>query len=256
MKKLICVLLFGAFIFMLQGITLFADDFSNCVNLERLRAKSDGADDKKAIDQAEKICKVKFNRNTSRGGSENNTASVNKPDFSVDFLFGSKEVLEIDGLCKERGPEVYVEGYCDRHPASALLFDLYLTPRISIAFGSLASSFEHPDSNSALSLNFTTLELSWGGRFHFKKGRSKKGLDLFVGAGAVTIEACNKYEIESRDNGVTRVDFCGKKESGGYTEGGIKYVTRAGFSIGYYLRRSSPEKYGGDTRGLTLGWTW
>ena len=29
-----------------------------------------------------------------------------------------------------------------------------------------------------------------------------------------------------------------------------------GFSIGYYLRASSPERYGGTTSGLTLGWTW
>ena len=32
----------------------------------------------------------------------------------------------------------------------------------------------------------------------------------------------------------------------------------AGFSVGSVkiLRASSPEKYGGNTSGVTLGWTW
>ena len=262
MKKLLFALLFGMFLFVFQGADLFADDFSDCLELERLRARSDGATAKESVDQAEKICELKFNRGSSKGGSAASTekaagsAGINKPDFALDFMFGSKQVRGIDEKCQENGPDFYVDSYCERHPANAILIDLYINPQFSIAFGSLASSFEHPNSDSVVSLNYTTSEISIGGRFHLKKGQNKKGLDLFVGAGSVTIEACNKYEINHRDEEITRLDICEKKETGDYSEGGIKYVTRSGFSIGYYLRASSPEQYGGNTRGLTLGWTW
>ena len=65
MKKIIYILLFGFFIFIFQGTTLLADDFSDCLDLERLKAKSDGATAKESIDQAEKICKLKFNRDSN-----------------------------------------------------------------------------------------------------------------------------------------------------------------------------------------------
>ena len=267
MKKLLYFLLFGFFFFVFQGVTLFADDFSDCLDLERLKAKSDGATAKESIDQAERVCKIKFKRDSNTGkeksanketgaDTKGGATEVSRPKFALDFMFGSKQVRGIDEKCQENGPDFYVDSYCERHPANAILIDLYINPQFSIALGSLTSSFEHPNSDSVVSLNFTTSEISIGGRFHLKKGQNKKGLDLFVGAGSVTIEACNKYEINYRDEEITRLDICEKKERGGYSEGGIKYVTRAGFSVGYYLRASSPEKYGGNTSGVTLGWTW
>ena len=60
MKKLLFMLLFGAFIFVFQGVNLFADDFSECLDLERLKAKSDGVTAKESVDQAERIYKLKF----------------------------------------------------------------------------------------------------------------------------------------------------------------------------------------------------
>ena len=251
------------FLFVFQGADLFADDFSDCLELERLRARSDGATAKESVDQAEKICELKFNRGSSKGGSAESTekaagsAGINKPDFALDFMFGSKLVKVVDMDCKENGVEVYPRNACERHPANALLLDLFLTPQISLTVGSLSSVYEYPPSDRNVSKNYTTSEISMGGRLHLRKSKDRKGLDIYVGAGSVTIEACNKHEILREDGGGTiKVDFCGTKETGDYSEGGIKYVTRSGFSIGYYLRASSPEQYGGNTRGLTLGWTW
>ena len=77
-----------------------------------------------------------------------------------------------------------------------------------------------------------------------------------MGAGSVTIERCHNYEDDNNSAGRFKMEDCAEKETGGYSEGGIKYCNSAGFSIGYYLRASSPERYGKTTSGLTLGWTW
>ena len=266
MKKIIYILLFGFFIFIFQGTTLLADDFSDCLDLERLKAKSDGATAKESIDQAEKICKLKFNRdsNTDKEKKKKETKAettgsasvVDKPNFSVDLMFGNKKVNIIDELCKENGADVFLEGKCDKHPASALLLDFFLTSNISLAFGYLNSTYQYQYQFSDIDYSYTTSEVSLGGRLHLKKGRDKKGLDLFVGAGSVTIERCHNYEKQYSGEGRVKIKDCAEKEAGGYSEGGIKYVTRAGFSVGCYLRASSPEKYGGNTSGVTLGWTW
>ena len=277
MKKLLYTLLFGLSLFVFQGENLFADNFSDCLDLERLKAKSDGATSGESVDQAERICKLKFNKanrkSSSKKGSaentekvqnkasENTTASaefnrsIDKPDFSVDLLFGSKEVKIIEELCKENSSN-FLEGKCDRHPVRALLLDLFIIPNISIAFGYFDSTYNYQYPFSDITYSYTTSETSLGGRLHLKKGRDRKGLDLFVGAGSVTIERCHNYEDDNNSAGRFKIEDCAEKETGGYSEGGIKYVTQHGFSIGYYLRASSPERYGGTTSGLTLGWTW
>ena len=170
-------------------------------------------------------------------------------------MFGSKEVKIIEELCKENSSN-FLEGKCDRHPVRALLLDLFIIPNISIAFGYFDSTYNYQYPFSDITYSYTTSETSLGGRLHLKKGRDRKGLDLFVGAGSVTIERCHNYEDDNNSAGRFKIEDCAEKETGGYSEGGIKYVTQHGFSIGYYLRASSPERYGGTTSGLTLGWTW
>ena len=226
MKKLLYTLLFGFSLFVFQGENLFADNFSDCLDLERLKAKSDGATSGESVDQAERICKLKFNKanrkSSSKKGSaentekvqnkasENTTASaefnrsIDKPDFSVDLLFGSKEVKIIEELCKEDSSE-FLEGKCDKHPANALLFDVFITHQLSIAFGALNSTYDYQYPFSDINYSYTTSEISLGGRLHLKKGRDKKGLDLFVGAGSVTIERCHNYEKEFQDSGRIKI---------------------------------------------------
>ena len=79
MKKLL-YMLFGFSLFVFQGENLFADNFSDCLDLERLKAKSDGATSGESVDQAERICKLKFNKanrkSSSKKGSAENTEKV------------------------------------------------------------------------------------------------------------------------------------------------------------------------------------
>ena len=214
--------------------------FSDCLDplhkKERfLKAKSDGATAKESIDQAEKIYKLKFidrDSNTDKEKKKKETKAettgsasvVDKPNFSVDLMFGNKKVNIIDELCKENGADVFLEGKCDKHPASALLLDFFLTSNISLAFGYLNSTYQYQYQFSDIDYSYTTSEVSLGGRLHLKKGRDKKGLDLFVGAGSVTIERCHNYEKQYSGEGRVKIKDCAEKEAGGYSEGGIKYV--------------------------------
>ena len=95
MKKLLFMLLFGAFIFVFQGVNLFADDFSECLDLERLKAKSDGVTAKESVDQAERICKLKFNKANSKSSSKKGFTAENTEKVLLQKNRKSKLLISI-----------------------------------------------------------------------------------------------------------------------------------------------------------------
>ena len=79
MKKIIVLFLAGCLLF--GGSGLFADDFDDCFELERLEARSDGLRDAAAAEQASQICKA----NTAQN---NNLADDSKYGVFVSFNLG------------------------------------------------------------------------------------------------------------------------------------------------------------------------
>ena len=77
MKKIIILFITGFLFF--SGNSLFADDFDDCFELERLKAKSDDLGAVEAAEQASQICKAKL------GGTQNN----NLADDSKKGVFAS-----------------------------------------------------------------------------------------------------------------------------------------------------------------------
>ena len=101
MKKIIGLLIFGLFLFF-SGNSLFADDFDDCFEIERLKAKSDGLGAVESAEQASKICRAKLGGSQSQG---NTTQNNNLADDSKSGGFASIGVLS--GLAIKASKKIF-----------------------------------------------------------------------------------------------------------------------------------------------------
>lgn len=128
MKKIL-LLFFVSFI--IGSTSLFADDFSDCFDIERLKAKREGASSHEAIKEAELICIVKKKNNTSNKVTENSLEDSTQRSLSkslnlvTEFFVGEKTFRGIEDL---------------KLPMVGFLVDFYLNSRFSFTAGYLQST--------------------------------------------------------------------------------------------------------------------
>ena len=118
MKKILLLyIVFGIVLY--SSANLYAqDNFEDCFNIERVKAKDEGANSREAIDLAEKICKIKFDETKQNSGDETKQNSGTVTDsFSIDIFTGNKNIKDLDISLSTYG----------------ILLDFYITPNISFA---------------------------------------------------------------------------------------------------------------------------
>ncbi len=133
MKKILLLyIVFGIVLY--SSANLYAqDNFEDCFNIERVKAKDEGANSREAIDLAEKICKIKFDETKQNSGDETkqNSGTVtdstdNTISFSIDIFTGNKNIKDLDISLSTYG----------------ILLDFYITPNISFATSYFISTGE------------------------------------------------------------------------------------------------------------------
>ena len=102
MKKIILFVCVSC-LFILSNIYA-QDDFDDCFEVERLKAKSEGANTEDSINQAKEICNIKLNTGDDASESQNNPDfseaeevlfgknTPETPGFTINFFNGNKEI--------------------------------------------------------------------------------------------------------------------------------------------------------------------
>ena len=87
MKKILLLyIVFGIALY--SSANLYAqDNFEDCFNIERVKAKDEGATSREAIDFAEEICKLKFDETkTTPFSAQNSGAVTDSTDNTISFF--------------------------------------------------------------------------------------------------------------------------------------------------------------------------
>ena len=274
-----------AFIYFLLAPFIYADEFTDCMQIERLKLRREGLSISESISNARKTCLANFNGNNQQNQPQKRE-KINIVEgihnFNLDILLGRKNVSCKDWIeCKD-------EDKFSQHNVAGLLTDFFFNPSFSLAIQvlnsksqSVESAFNQDDVTELSNFFLDTLELSLGLRTHFRDTKRNEGLDFFLGLGIARISAFFFVDEKSSSSCDNAIACSAGNGNGAYLESGIKYLTKPGFNIGLYVRYSSAEillnqassnkkvsrlldtegnfpesNFGGVASGLTIGWAW
>ena len=172
-KKIVFLFLI---VFFLGTTNLVANNFSDCLMRERLKARAKGFSLDSAIRHSLKFCNSKFIKRKKP------KQKLGRPYFGLDLITGSKRVCGTNcGKIEEK----------KLHSTNGVIVDIFITSGWSFSGGILKSmSKKYPYQNGIVSTQaiLKTEERTYGIKFHLKAS-DKSGLDLYLGGGIALLIA-------------------------------------------------------------------